>query len=85
MEAKTGDSFMMSLTSRTSHAENRFRRPASYFAIFGSACSINYYPRLACEQGEGKKSGKGNKEPVGMPKNFDFYMPVIDVMFKLTF
>ena len=40
MKAETGDSFMMSLTSRTSQAENKFRRPVSYFSIFGSACSI---------------------------------------------
>ena len=38
-EGKTGDSFM-SLTSRTSQAENRFGQPASDFSIFGSACSI---------------------------------------------
>ena len=49
---------------------------------------MQYYPRLAYEQGEGKERGKGKKgkgEPVGMPKDFDFHMAVIDVMFKLTF
>ena len=45
------------------------------------------YSRLACEQGaqEGKEGGKGKREPIEMPKDFDFHMPVIDVMFKLTY
>ena len=37
------------------------------------------------ERGEGKRGRKGGKEkrePVGMPKDFDFH---IDVMFKLTY
>ena len=32
----------------------------------------------------GRKGGKEKREPVGMPKDFDFHMPVIDIMFKLT-
>ena len=32
----------------------------------------------------GRKGGKEKREPVGMPKDFDFHMPVIDVMVKLT-
>ena len=36
-----------------------------------------------------RKGGKEKREPVEMPKNFDFHMPVIraviDVMFKLTY
>ena len=28
--------------------------------------------------------GKGKREPVGMAKDFDFQMPVIYFMFKLT-
>ena len=41
------------------------------------------YSRLACEQGA--REGKEKREPVEMPKDFDFHMPVIDVMFKLTY
>ena len=33
----------------------------------------------------GRKGGKKKREPVEMPKDFDFHMPVIDVMFKLTY
>ena len=33
----------------------------------------------------GRKGWKEKKEPVGMPKDFDFHMRVIDVMFKLTY
>ena len=45
------------------------------------------YSRLACEQGarEGKEGGKEKREPIEMPKDFDFHMRVIDVMFKLTY
>ena len=39
---------------------------------------------IACEQGEGKERGRGKREPLGMAKVFDFQMPVIYVMFKLT-
>ena len=48
---------------------------------------MQYYSRLACEQGEEKEGGGGKekREPVEMPKNFDFHMLVIDVMFKLTY
>ena len=46
---------------------------------------MQYYPKLACEQGEGKEKGKGRKGACGNAKDFDFPMPVIDVMFKLTF
>ena len=47
---------------------------------------MQYYFRLACEPGEGKpKGGEEEREPVEMPKDFDFHMPVIDVMFKLTY
>ena len=42
---------------------------------------MQYFSRLACEQGEGKEK----REPVEMPKDFDFHMLVIDVMFKLTY
>ena len=42
---------------------------------------MQYYSRLACEQTEGKEK----REPVGMPEDFDFHMPVIDVMFKFTY
>ena len=31
-----------------------------------------------------KRRGKGKREPVGMAKDFDFRMPVIYVMCKLT-
>ena len=74
---------MMSLTSRTSQAENKFRRPASYFSIFGSACSI--IPSKPVNMERRRKGGKEKREPIEMPKNFDFHMPVIDVMFKLTY
>ena len=30
------------------------------------------------------RKGEGKREPE-MPKDFDFHMPVIDVMFKLTY
>ena len=74
----------MSLTSLTSQAENKFRRPASYFPIFGSACSI--IPGEPVNRERGRKGGGEEKRgPVGMPKDFDFHMPVIDVMFKLTY
>ena len=34
----------------------------------------------------GRKGGwEGKTEPVEMPKDFDFHMPVIDVMFRLTY
>ena len=33
----------------------------------------------------GRKGGKEKREPVGMPKDFDFHILVIDVMFKLTY
>ena len=56
MKAKTGDSFMMSLASRTSQAENKFRRPASYFSIFGSACII--IPGKPVSRVRGRKGGK---------------------------
>ena len=46
---------------------------------------MKYFSRLACEQGEGKEREGGKKKPVGMPKDFDFHMPVINVMFKLTY
>ena len=46
---------------------------------------MQYFSRLACEQGEGKERGKEKREPVEMPKDFDFHMPVIDVMFKLSY
>ena len=48
---------------------------------------MQYYSRLACEQGEGKegRGGEEKREPAEMPKDFDFNMPVIDVMFKLTY
>ena len=43
---------------------------------------------LACEQGKGKERGKGKRESVGqcrrMAKDFNFQMPVIYFMFKLT-
>ena len=39
---------------------------------------------LACEQGQGEETGRGKREPVGMVKDFDFQMPVICVMSKLT-
>ena len=32
-----------------------------------------------------RKGGKEKREPVEMPKNFDFHMLVIDVMFKSTY
>ena len=38
----------------------------------------------ACEQGVGKERGRGQREPAGTAKVFDFQMPVIYVMFKLT-
>ena len=38
----------------------------------------------ACEQGKGKERGKWKKEPVRTAKDFDFQMPVIYFMFKLT-
>ena len=41
---------------------------------------MQHFSRLACDQEEGKE-----KWPVEMPKDFDFHMPVIDVMFKLTY
>ena len=45
---------------------------------------MQYYSRLACEQGEEGKGGRKEKrEPVGMPKDSDFHMPVIDVMFVM--
>ena len=51
----------------------------------------SYFPlyvtlKLACEQGEGigKEGGRGKREPVGMAKDFDFQMPKIYVIFKLT-
>ena len=46
--------------------------------------SIMELANLACEQEEGKGKRKRKKEPVGMVKVFDFQMPVIFVMFKLT-
>ena len=46
---------------------------------------MQYYSRLACEQGEGKEGGKEKRVAIEMPKDFDFHMPVIDVMFKLTY
>ena len=46
---------------------------------------MQYYSRLACEQGEGKEGGKERREAVEMPKDFDFHMPEINVMFKLTY
>ena len=58
MKAKTGDSFTMSSTSCTSQAENKFRRPASYFSIFGSACSI--IPGQPVNKARGRK-GEGKK------------------------
>ena len=33
----------------------------------------------------GSRRGGGGREPVEMPKDFDFHMPVIDAMFKLTY
>ena len=33
----------------------------------------------------GKKGENEEREPVGMPKDFDFHMPINDAMFKLTF
>ena len=39
---------------------------------------------VACERGEGKERGGGKREPVEVAKNFDFQMPVIYVIFKLT-
>ena len=39
---------------------------------------------LACEQKEEKERGRGKREPVGMAKDFDFQMPAIYVMFKLS-
>ena len=65
MKAKTGDSFMMSSTSRTSQAESKFRRPASYFPIFGSACSIipgQPVKRERGRKGEGKKGARRNAQ-----------------------
>ena len=85
MKAKTGDSFIVSLTSRTSHAENKFRQPASCFSIFGSACSIIPSSPVNRERGRKGGGGEGKRKPVGMPKDFDLHMPVIDVMFKLTY
>ena len=32
-----------------------------------------------------KGRGEGKREPEEMPKDFDFHVPVIDVMFKLTY
>ena len=32
-----------------------------------------------------KGGGEEKREPVEMPKNFDFHMLVIDVMFKLSY
>ena len=46
---------------------------------------MQYYSMLACEQGEGKEGGKEKREAVEMPKDFDFHMLVIDVMFELTY
>ena len=34
-------------------------------------------------ENEGRKKEK--RDTVGMPKDFDFHMPVIDVMFKLSY
>ena len=65
MEANTGDSFM-SLTSSTSQAKNKFRRPASYFSIFGSAYSI--IPGWPVNRERGRKGEKERREPVGMPR-----------------
>ena len=39
-------------------------------------------------RGEGRAGGGGGeekREPIEMPKDFDFHMPVIDVMFKSTY
>ena len=46
---------------------------------------MQYYSKLACEQGEGKERGEEKRESVEMLKDFDFDMPVIDVMLKLTY
>ena len=46
---------------------------------------MQHHSRLGCEQGEGKEGGKEKRDPEELPKDFDFYMPVIDVMFKLTY
>ena len=46
---------------------------------------MQYYSRLACEQGEGKERGKEKREPVELPKDFDFHMPVSDVMLTHSF
>ena len=40
--------------------------------------------RIACEQREGYGREMGKREPVGMAKDFDFEMPVICGMSKLT-
>ena len=39
---------------------------------------------LACEQEQGKERGRGKREHVGMAKDFNFQMPVIYFMLKLT-
>ena len=39
---------------------------------------------MACEQPAGKERGREKKRPAGMAKDFDFQMPVIYVVFKLT-
>ena len=32
-----------------------------------------------------ERGRKEKREPIEMPKDFDFHMPVIDVMFKLIY
>ena len=54
-----------------------------YFSIFESPCSI--IPGWPVNRKRGRKGWKKKREPVGMPKDFDFHTRVIDVMFKLTY
>ena len=61
MKAETGDSFMMSLTSRTSQTENKFRRPASYFSIL-EVHTVLFQVSLGTGRGEGKKGARRNAQ-----------------------
>ena len=41
-------------------------------------------PFLACDNREEKEMGEEKKGPVGITKDFDFELPVISIIFKLT-
>ena len=52
--------------------------------IFKVWCALGSLAEISLWTGNGNERGRRKREPVGMAKDFNFQIPVVYVMFKLT-